>query len=367
MKRTKLVKRISSVLTLIGIFLLSLIFFYFFVGVNFRNLLIQPSLNLLKTTIQKPIPPSEFNGWIAWWDEENALADLNQNPQAFKTVSPLWYKINAEGKTERLSNSTEDWIKSFSTAQNIKLVPTITNEFDPNRIALVLNNTDIASPLIEDLKTLALNSGYQGWDIDWEEIDPKDQPAFTSFIQRLADAMHQSGLALTVSVHPQTGKPSDRAIAKGYNLKALAASADALKIMAYDFHNQNSDAGAITPFKNLTEVLTYIKSILPPEKIILGLPTYGYDWELNKKPAEALSFQQAQDRIKTSSGQTERDPESNSLIGQYKINGKDHTIWFEDAETITKMVTLARSFGIYQFSFWRIGTEDPALWKHPLP
>lgn len=367
MKRTKLVRRISSVFTLIGIFVLSLIFFYFFTGANFRNSLINPGLNLLKTTIQKPTPPSEFNGWIGWWDENIALENLSQNSKIFKSVSPLWYRINKSGTAEKIPNSSEDQIKSVVSQQNIKLIPTISNEFDPNRIALVLNNTDISSVLVEDLKTLALNSNYQGWDIDWEEINPNDQPAFTAFIQKLADVMHQSGLVLTISVHPQTGKPTDRAVAKGYDLKALAAGTDALKIMAYDFHNQNSNPGAITPFKDLTDVLTYTKSILSPEKVILGLPTYGYDWEANKKPAEAVSFQQAQDRIKTNGGQTKRDPESNSLTGSYKINGKEHIIWFEDAETINKMIALARSFGIYQFSFWRVGIEDPALWKNPIP
>lgn len=37
--------------------------------------------------------------------------------------------------------------------------------------------------------------------------------------------------------------------------------------MAYDFHNPNSDPGAITPFDKLKQVVKYSSSIVPVEKI----------------------------------------------------------------------------------------------------
>lgn len=346
--------RIKSAVTLIGLFILSFIFFYFSTGVSFKNLF---------TKTKEPIPPSEFNGWIAWWDEGSALESLNKNPTVFRSVSPVWYKINEHGTIEKIPNNLENQLTSAFKQQNTKLIPTITNDFDSRRTALVLNNSDIYADLIESLKTLAINSEYQGFDIDWEEIDPNDQPAFTFFIQKLADTMHKNNLLLFVSVHPQTGKITDRIVAKGYKFKELSESVDGLKIMAYDFHNQNSKPGAITPFAELTDVLDYTSSLIPSKKIILGLPTYGYDWEKDsKKTAEVVSFKQASERIKMHNGQTQRDPNSNALIGNYTINRQEHIVWFEDAETLGKMVTLARSYGVYQFSFWRIGAEDQNLW-----
>ncbi|MBI2601279.1 hypothetical protein HYW42_04995 [Candidatus Daviesbacteria bacterium] len=349
-------------MTLVGLFIMASLFFYFSTGISIKNLLIGSNSTPLKK-VQKPTPPSEYHGWVAWWDETNALDSLSENSGAFKSVSPVWYKINEQGTLEETPHKQGEQIKIVANKQTNKLIPTITNEFDSRRTSLVLNNSDKSQDLIESLKTLVLNSNYLGVDIDWEEINPKDQQAFTAFIKNLSEVMHQNNLTLTVSVHPQTGKFTDRAIARGYNLKALSESADAVKIMAYDFHNQNSNPGAITPLSELTKVLKYTVSIVPTEKVILGLPTYGYDWEIGSgKAADAVSFTESLERVNKNNGQTTRDMESFSLVGSYTVDGKKHLIWFEDAQTISKMIEKARVTGIYQFSFWRIGVEDPGLW-----
>lgn len=358
-KKLKFNDRFLSTISLTGFFALALIFFYFSNGKEIKNLIFNSNLAVLE--IQRPTPASQYNGWIAWWDEQSALNTLNKNPRVFKSVSPVWYRIDKTGKLEIIPHNIEPQVANLTKVNTVKLIPTITNEFDPVRTSLVLNNSDIYLPLIESLKSLCFNYNYQGLDIDWEEIDPKDQQAFTAFIKVLSETLHQADLTLAVSVHPKTGDSSDRAVVKGYDFKALSDSVDYIKIMAYDFHNQNSSPGAITPFEELTKILEYASSNINQDKIMLGLPTYGYDWETGKQPAEVVSFNEATDRIKTSGGEVKRDPQSNELVGNYK-NPNEHVIWYGDAETLNKMVILARSKGIYQFSFWRIGVEDPSIW-----
>lgn len=360
-KQRLLLDRIFSLLTLLGIFSLGLAFFYFSNGLNIKNLVSNTPIAKHKSN-PRNLPSSQFNGWIAWWDEENTINSLKKSSKFLTSISPVWYRIDKEGKLQKIPHKQEALIKNIARQSNISTIPTITNEFDSARVLAVVNNSDIAQKLSEELANLATESNYRGFDIDWEEIDPKYQNSFSIFIQKLADFLHTYNLVLTVSVHPQTGE-SDREVAKGYNLAGLSKGADSIKVMAYDIHNQNSSPGAIIPFAYLAKILDYTSSIVPPEKLILGVPSYGYDWEIGgKNPAEAVSFLQADERIKKYNGNITRDPESNSLVGNYNLDGKKHTIWFEDNQTLSKIIDKARSFGVYQFSFWRIGAEDSKIW-----
>lgn len=315
----------------------------------------------LKST-PKPVPASQFHAWIAWWDENNALNSLVKNTQSLNSISPVWYELNSEGKLQATNHKTKTAITAAAKQANIKIIPVIANNFDPVRVSKVINNSDTSRLFIEELANLATTENYQGFDIDWEEINPADQQSFTLFIQKAAELLHTYNLTLTVSVHPQTGQTSDREVAKAYKLAGLSQTADTIKIMAYDFHNPNSNPGAITPFIELKQVLKFSTSIIPTEKIILGLPTYGYDWPANGQKGSAVSFLQAQEIIKKYNGQVTRDTNSDSLVGNYNFAENSHQVWFEDAQTINKMVEIARSYGVYQFSFWRLGVEDPEVW-----
>lgn len=344
-KPYRFLNHLSYTATLLGLFGLAAAFFYFSNNLNIKTLL---------GRVDPALPPLQFNGWIAWWDEGNALKSLQASSRKLTSVSPVWYKIDTEGKLQIIPHSLG--------RSEIKTVPAITNDFDPKRVSKIINNSDISQKYYEELANLAVSNEYQGFDIDWEEINPEDQQSFGLFIQKLADFLHTYNLVLTVSVHPQTGEVSDRDVAKGYNLAELSKSADALKIMAYDIHNQNSEPGAIIPFSDLIKILEYTSKVVPSEKIILGIPTYGYDWESGSKNAEVVSFKEASDKIKKYNGNIHRDVESGSLVGEYVLGGKNHSIWFEDSETINKIIDKAKSFGVYQFSFWRIGAEDPEMW-----
>ena len=43
---------------------------------------------------------------------------------------------------------------------------------------------------------------------------------------------------------------------------------------------------AVAPLPNVRRVLDYAVTEIPPEKIYLGIPNYGYDWPLPFRPGE---------------------------------------------------------------------------------
>lgn len=83
------------------------------------------------------------------------------------------------------------------------------------------------------------------------------------------------------------------------DLENLAKQSDGIFIMGYDFHRPTSDkAGPVSPIGGKGvhaeyDIETMMKdylSVVPPNKIILGVPYYGYNWvvEQNEKYAERI-------------------------------------------------------------------------------
>jgi spore germination protein YaaH len=71
------------------------------------------------------------------------------------------------------------------------------------------------------------------------------------------------------------------------NIEDLGSVADALFIMGYDFHRPTSDnAGPVSPINgkgvhaeyDINTMLKDYLAFVPPNKLILGVPYYGYNW-----------------------------------------------------------------------------------------
>jgi hypothetical protein len=130
--------------------------------------------------------------------------------------------------------------------------------------------------------------------------------------------------------------------------------------MAYDYHWDSSDAGAITPLTWLDQVATYAESVLPAKKIMMGLPWYGYDWPSSGTGA-TVNYSSATQRAQANNATISRDAVSGEATFTY--NGR--TVYFQDAAAYTaKLDMLKQKHGsIGGFAHWAAGDEDPAIWN----
>lgn len=304
---------------------------------------------------------SLYSAWIPWWDEKRSLASLKKARNKLNLISPVWYKLDEQGQIIEIKSPSKQQVLDAAASAKLAIIPTIFNDFDSKRVSLFLNSEALKKDETDKLIEIALSKGYQGWDLDWEEISKNDKESFTNYVNYLAQRLHEKNLKLFVTVHAQTGKPTDWEGSKGQDWPGLAKQADFIRIMAYDFHHAESAPGPIAPLDKLREVIDYAVLVIPREKIVFGLPTYGYDW--SQEGNQSFQYVDILERIEEFNGNYQRDPESFALKGSYILDGVKHTLWFEDSESITQKISLARSFGINQFCFWNLGGEDEKIWE----
>ena len=100
-------------------------------------------------------------------------------------------------------------------------------------------------------------------------------------MRELSAKLKPAGLLLTESVPIED---------PAYDLEQLARFEDYLLPMVYDEHYQSGEPGPIASADWFRGQLERLVKILPPEKTLIGLGTYGYDWQIGGSGSEEVIF-----------------------------------------------------------------------------
>lgn len=139
---------------------------------------------------------------------------------------------------------------------------------------------------INNIITLLNNRGGDGVNIDFEGMGASDKVPFTNFITNLNTALQNANPAYQLSVCLYSVDWS-----AVFDMPALNAQADFFTIMGYDYYYSGSAwAGPTAPLYNFQtsynytlpkSISYYIRQGAPASKLLLGLPYYGREWEVN--------------------------------------------------------------------------------------
>jgi spore germination protein YaaH len=275
-------------------------------------------------------------------------------------VSPYFFQLRADGTIEELSDPTAD---SFLRQSGITVVPMIKNVPRWNDFTPLIADPVQRSAVITRLVRLVEERGYSGIHIDFEAVNAGDAPHLTAFMRELAAQLRPRGKLVTQAVVART---SDTPSTWGgaYDYPALAEVNDYIVVMAYDFHYAGGSPGPVGPYTWVQRVVSYLTTRVPREKLILGIPLYGYDWNVTAgPPARSVRYDQVRELLRrpgASSGYDETEKEA--WIRYTDDQGQQHEVWHADARSVAARVDLALDRGLAGVALWRLGHEDPAVW-----
>lgn len=285
-------------------------------------------------------------------NQGNAVSMLQHYLPFLTGIIPFWYTINAQGYINGQTNPT---VLQLARQHNLWTFALVENMAGQSVFGPLLNSRVASNRAIENMLTLVEDNGYDGVNLDWEGIAPSEQQAFTKFVAHLARVFHRHGYYVTLSLPAETGYQPQNSWTGAYNYPALAKSADLLMIMAYDQHWAGGSPGPIASPSWVKQVLNYTISAVPPRKVILGIPGYGYDW--SGSGAMALSYGQAQSLEQQYTHKTGQ----NHFV--YMQNGTIHSVWFEDTQSLLSKIELVSGYEVRGIALWRLGIEDPKIWN----
>jgi cellulose synthase/poly-beta-1,6-N-acetylglucosamine synthase-like glycosyltransferase/peptidoglycan/xylan/chitin deacetylase (PgdA/CDA1 family)/spore germination protein YaaH len=226
-------------------------------------------------------------------------------------------------------------------------------------MAQMLANPASRQRLITSLEEFADAEHQAGIVVDFEEVPQASQQDFQHFAHDLAAALHARNLKLMIALP---------AADWSYDYKYFASQADAIILMNYDFHWPTSAPGPIAPQDWFVGDVDKMVKLVPPEKLVMGIANYGYDWPAKSKKvphpvAQAVTFQQGVITAVESESDILYDPDSLNLHYSYEDEKNQvHNVWMLDGVTAYNQLRAAERAGVYGTAVWRLGMEDPSLW-----
>jgi spore germination protein len=239
---------------------------------------------------------------------------------------------------------------------------TDSGRFDNPNLPRFMTDRIFQDVVLTNMLTLIRIKGADGMDLDMEYIPPEYKLEFISMIRNAAYLMRNSGYILNVAVAPKTSAEQSGLLYEAHDYRAIGEAADMVFLMTYEWGYKYGPPMAVAPLVNVKQVLDYALTEIPPEKIILGIPNYGYDWALpyikDVTAAETISNIEAIDRSVEKGAEIEFDLRAASPFYNYPQRGglipENHIVWFEDVRSVGEKMDLAAENGILGIGYWNI-------------
>ncbi len=200
--------------------------------------------------------------------------DMTHHPSQLTTIAPLWYQAGITGLlTQTPSSSQITTVTKQAAAEHLAIWPTISmNQPLPSGWA----DTTAATQLITRLAQSAQIYHYQGYTLDFENLNTTNGSTLVSFVKQLAQALHAQNQQLMVDVLPL---PDSR-----YPYAQLAQYANYLDLLAYPEYTTGTptpeapNPGPTAGLSWVEAAIAAAQKVVPARQLVLGIAPYGQSW-----------------------------------------------------------------------------------------
>ncbi len=330
--------------------------------------IIYPGMVLRIPELSKNYGFIEVNGYIEPSVSERETAIINETGEYLTFVSPFSYQVNEDGSLTSLNDAN---ILNVSRQYDIAPLMVITNfragNFDAGLVDTILKSETIQQNLIENIIGIMRQKGYYGLNIDFERIPPEDRQLYNSFLRRVVNELRPLNYPVSTALAPKPEDYQTGAWHGAHDYKAHGEIVDFVVIMTYEWGWSGGPPFAVAPLNLVRDVIEYAVSVIPPEKILMGMPLYGYDWPLPYMPGGGWARRVSPARAIQLAAQygaiIQYDPISESPFFNYRdTQGIDHVVWFEDVRSVKAKLLLVNRYGLRGVSYWVLGLPFPQNW-----
>lgn len=246
-------------------------------------------------------------------------------------------------------------------AAPIMLLSSITEDgnFSTERAGMLFRDITLQDRVFSQILAVMREKGYVGLDIDFEFVNTDDAGDFLNFLRRAGEVLHREGYFLHVDLAPKTNRQQRGLLYEAHDYQTIGNLADQVLLMTYEWGYMYGPPMAVAPLDKVRQVAEYAVSEISPEKILLGLPNYGYDWTLpyEREVTRAVSIGNdyaVEVAARYGSAIQFSQPSASPNFDYWGRIGKKHVVWFEDARSMQEKMNLMDEFGLMGGSYWNV-------------
>jgi spore germination protein YaaH len=269
-------------------------------------------------------------------------------------------------------------------ADGVQVVPTVSMHDADAFEALFQDEAGMRRLIDSIVGLLEATSGLAGIHLDFEVfrgVDLGARDGYTAFVARLAERVEAVDSRLSLSAFALAFDDDDV-----YNERALAALTDYLVVQGYDYHSAgNATAGPVAGLAgwgrlNWQTVIDRFEAFgVPPRKIVMAVPLYGYEWPVvsDEPGAETRGRGLAipytapagvlpdvpRARARAERHGALRDPTSGAPYYSFRDETGWYQGWFDDRESLRAKYDFVRARGLGGVAIFPLAYGDEALWR----
>jgi len=347
---------------------------------------------------QAATAPFEIVGWIPYWRTDRGIANILPNLSLFTEVNPFFFTVKINGEVyPNGSLGADNWreLQAEANAKGVKYIPTVMWA-NADAIDDVLRDPEKRQAHIRSIMNEMYLYGVDGIDIDYEAKYAKTRESFSLFLKELNEAIGYSKLIMcTIETRTPLDSrystpesiPTDIEYANDF--KEINKYCDRVRFMAYDqgridLKLNKSNGNPYTPIADVAwvrKVITLAMQDIAKDKILIGVPTYGYEWDMytgiNGNPGTGYSLlwsfnpNYGLDNAKrlgltptrNSAGELSISFPASQSLEVKPIPTATRVLVWSDAEAIKQKMELAKELGVRGIAIFKIDDgQDPTLW-----
>lgn len=279
---------------------------------------------------------------------------------------PFTYGFTSEGQLTQIDDGEMLLMSREMGTGTVMVLAPMSPEgiFNNNLITDVLNNPAKRQRLIQEVLANVLRKGYHGVDLDFEYVRRDDGPAFVSFAAELGLELHRINRFISAALAPKTYAEQQGLLYEGHDYRMLGQVLDFTLLMTYEWGYTYGPPLAVAPIYEVRRVLEYGLSEIPANKVLMGIPNYGYDWTLPYQEggmARSISNLRAVELAWIYGAEIFYDEAAQAPFFNYTTpEGAEHMVWFEDLRSMRAKFDLCAELGLRGLTYWTVTRPFPA-------
>lgn len=249
----------------------------------------------------------EYSGWIPYWRSATGTQDVLPHLSQLTSVMPFGYTIRKDGTLVDTARLTEEPWKSFiaeARKNKVRVIPSVMWG-NGETIHQILSNTKTRIALEDEIAKVVKENNFDGIDIDFEAKQHETMNYFSTFLKGLYQRMGKKWVYCTVEARmplenrysPGATIPPD-AMDYANDYVQMNKYCDRVEIMAYDqgVIDVRLNKARMAPYAPVADpawvegLITMATKSINKNKIILGVPTYGYEYAVTPIPSDGYQY-----------------------------------------------------------------------------
>lgn len=261
-------------------------------------------------------------------------------------------------------------VKGITAQQKrILLFGNLTNgAFDKETAHAILTDKVVQDRAIQGIVEQSERLGVAGVQIDFENIPDGDRDAYTAFLRRLKDVLAARNMTLSIAAAAKT-RDTRTGWGGATDYAAIGQIVDQFYIMAYDEHWRGGEPGPVASLGWVEQVIRYATGVMPAQKIVLGVPFYGYEWAAEgaggSQTNKAFGSAAMARRMQQFGARVVWDPVAGENKATFRTDDGERIAWYPDQRSLDAKLRLAYQYNLKGIAIWRVGLE-PIDWWHQL-